>query len=451
MKNTFVLITIIILAFSKLNGQSPERPKKEIPLLSEVVSTLDNATGWILQNNGEWVSATNKIPFREYDFNKINRGRYALGRENFTAIEIRQVTIKDMVYSIMVIKYNDGKYDFPMLEQDWQGFKTLKYYAFKESKWNSVFPDSIASNKPFAVNMELLTSGTIPGYNEKTYLFEIENSVQKAIYLQEESVSNLIFAVYPVEINGKKLIRFKYYETINKFEIYIKFMLEHNWLKLFRNAYYEVDFAEFASFIINIGVVDPNKLNSPGYYRLFFDSGIKKYHEEKFVTALQLFTKAADVNPPDSSLISIFLWKGKSKIQLRQFDEAIKDFSFALNRVPHTLAEKKDWVENYYQRGNAYHEIHDFSNACLDWHKALELGFADALKPIKKTCGKAADLGSLAINLKKASKYYNKALKFYNKEEYLKSQFLFEMSWQNNPMNDNYEIPYYIGMCRFRV
>ena len=450
-KKTIFLIIILSVFVFDLKSQSPERPKREIPLLSEVVSTLDNATGWILQNNGEWVSDKNKIPFKEYNLNKIKRGRYQLGRENFTVIEIRSVTIKDVVYSIIIIKYEDGKYDFPLLEERWQSFKNLKYYAFKESKWNNVFPDSTIFNKPFAVNMQLLTSGTIPDYDEKPYLFEIENAIQKAVYLQEESVSNLIFAMYPVEINGEKFVRFKLYETINKLEIYVKFLLDHNWLKLFRASYYEVDYAEFANFVINIGAIDPSKLIDPNYYRLFLENGIKKYNEEKYVTALQLFTKAAMVNPPDSSLISISLWKGKSRIKLRLFEEAIENLTNALDRVPVTNSEKQDWIEAHYQRGNAYYEIFEFSKACEDWQAALELGYEDALKSVKKYCGKSMENGPLTINIKKAGKYFDKAMKKYQQKEYLEAQFLFEKSWQNNPMNDNYKIPYYIGMCRFNV
>jgi len=450
-KKTIFLIIILSVFVFDLKSQSPERPKREIPLLSEVVSTLDNATGWILQNNGEWVSDKNKIPFKEYNLNKIKRGRYQLGRENFTVIEIRSVTIKHVVYSIIIIKYEDGKYDFPLLEERWQSFKNLKYYAFKESKWNNVFPDSTIFNKPFAVNMQLLTSGTIPDYDEKPYLFEIENAIQKAVYLQEESVSNLIFAMYPVEINGEKFVRFKLYETINKLEIYVKFLLDHNWLKLFRASYYEVDYAEFANFVINIGAIDPSKLKDPNYYRLFLENGIKKYNEEKYVTALQLFTKAAMVNPPDSSLISISLWKGKSRIKLRLFEEAIENLTNALDRVPVTNSEKQDWIEAHYQRGNAYYEIFEFSKACEDWQAALELGYEDALKSVKKYCGKTMENGPLTINIKKAGKYFDKAMKKYQQKEYLEAQFLFEKSWQNNPMNDNYKIPYYIGMCRFNV
>jgi len=450
-KKTIFLIIILSVFVFDLKSQSPERPKREIPLLSEVVSTLDNATGWILQNNGEWVSDKNKIPFKEYNLNKIKRGRYQLGRENFTIIEIRSVTIKDVVYSIIIIKYEDGKYDFPLLEERWQSFKNLKYYAFKESKWNNVFPDSTIFNKPFAVNMQLLTSGTIPDYDEKPYLFEIENAIQKAVYLQEESVSNLIFAMYPVEINGEKFVRFKLYETINKLEIYVKFLLDHNWLKLFRASYYEVDYAEFANFVINIGAIDPSKLKDPNYYRLFLENGIKKYNEEKYVTALQLFTKAAMVNPPDSSLISISLWKGKSRIKLRLFEEAIENLTTALDRVPVTNSEKQDWIEAHYQRGNAYYEIFEFSKACEDWQAALELGYEDALKSVKKYCGKSMENGPLTINIKKAGKYFDKAMKKYQQKEYLEAQFLFEKSWQNNPMNDNYKMPYYIGMCRFNV
>jgi tetratricopeptide (TPR) repeat protein len=42
-------------------------------------------------------------------------------------------------------------------------------------------------------------------------------------------------------------------------------------------------------------------------------------------------------------------------------------------------------------------------------------------------------------------------MKKYEEKEYLDAQFLFEKSLQNNPMNTNFKIPYYIGMCRFNV
>lgn len=446
-----LLSVILILCSVALFGQSPERPRKEVPLISNVIATIDDAEGWMLQNNGEWISAKNKIPFKNYSANKKKSGKNALGQENFDHIDLRSITIGGEIYSILLIYAQDGSYEFPVLEQNWNQFKTLTYYVFKESKWHQIFPDSTVFNQPYAVNTDLVVHGQIDEYNDDSYLFQIENSIRQALYQQAEENTNLIFACYPVQIRDKKYFRFKLYETINKREIYVKYLLPYNRDKLFRTFYYEVPFDEFAGFVDKIALIDASKLNAPGYYRHFIKLGKKKFDEQEYRTALQFFVKASMVNPPDSAMISIFLWKGKAKLQLNAGREALEDFDSAINRTPSTIKAKKDWIEAHYLRGNAYFMMHEYPDACEDWNFALQNGVDKAYEKIRKNCDRRDDGMMRPIDIEKSEKYYGRAMKKYNQEKYLRALHLFEKSWQYNYLSQDFRLPYYTGMCRYRL
>jgi len=439
------------MAFFTAIGQSPERQKKQSSMVSEVISELKKATGWTLQNNGEWTSSQNKIPFFDFKQNKLRRGKFSLGRDNFNKIEIRQIVVEKIIYSILITHFDVGEYEFPILEQNWKEYNALTYYVFKEDRWNLVFPDSITFNKPYAINMRLLISGDIKEYNDKTYLFEIEAAIHKAIYLQEKSIINLIIAAFPVDIHGEKFFRFKFYETINKTEIYIKFLLKHNWVKLFQNYYWEVPFQDFTRFINNIGVIDPAQINNKHYYKYFLQRGIKMYGEGDYVIALQSFTKAAMVNPPDSTLLSIFYWKGKTKLALKVFEEAIVDFDSAINRIPKGPNEYTNWKNAHFEIGNAYYNMGNYVKACANWQKAAEFGISKVEKVIKKNCNKGGSGFPYTVNVDKAEKFFRKAVVKYERQKYVKALSLFEKSWHYNPTTSDYRLPFYIGKCKFNL
>ena len=449
MQKHFLLLVFFFVMMSTGFSQQLERPKKQASLISEIVAQIDKATGWTLQNNGAWISAQNKIPFKEYSLNRISKGRYLLGIENFTNIEVRQVIVLDQIYSILIIKYQDGNYEFPILEQNWTGYEALKYYVFNQNKWNKILPATPEFNKPYAVNMNLLCSGIMPNYNEKTYLFEIENQIQKAVFQREESVSNMIFAVYPIEIAGEKIVRFKIYETLNKKELYVKYLLNYNWEKLFKSHYYEIKFTDFKTFIDDIFVIDPKRLADINYYLTFMEGGVRNFKKEKYVTASQNFSKALLVHPPDTAISSILLWRGKAYQKLKLFDQAKVDFNSILIDTIAPYPDPELLKQVYYLRGNCNYSLYDYNQACKDWQKAAELGSDQALKLLKKNCGKNGDSTVVLSDSKKSIHCFNKGLEKFEDGKYLKSLFLFEDAWKFNPSHNDYRIPYYIGVCRY--
>jgi len=451
MKQRWFLIVLNTFCALMLWGQSPERPKKEIPLITDVIASIDKAQGWTLQNNGEWIDEQNKIPFKDYAQNKRKGGKYNLGQENFDNIIIRSITVNNTVYSILIVYSQGGKYEFPVLEENWTQFNVLTYYVFKEDKWILMFPDSTVFNKPYAVNTNITCTGEIIDYNEESYLFEIENHIRQTIYQQAQGNTNLIFAAYPIKLKDEKYFRFKFYETINKPEIYVKYLLEYNWEKLFRNFYYETSFEDFANFVGKIATIDPSKIKNPDYYLSFMNRGIEKFEKEEYRTALQNFIKASMVNPPDTALISIALWKGKCKLSLRTFNESLQDFDDAISRTPTTVSEKNSWILAHYERGRAYNAIHDYLNACEDWNFSLQNGVSEAFDMIKKNCDKTSSGMLKAINIEKSEKFFRKGIKKLDQEDYLKALHFFESSWKYNYLSKDFRLPYYIGVSRFHL
>ncbi len=296
--------------------------------------------------------------------------------------------------------------------------------------------------------MKLLCSGTIEEYNDKTYLFEIENSIQKAIYLKESSLTNLIFAGYPVHLDDDRYMRFKFYESINKREIYIKYLLPYNWDKLFRNYYYEVDFEDFDEFIENIGVTDPQMMVMPDYYLEFEESGIRAYQKGDFNTALVKFTKAALMSPADSLNAGILMWKARTMIELKLYDEAVTELNKVI--IAKSGTESRDILaEAFYLKGNAKYALHDYLPGCESWQRAMEHGYAAAQEQLKKRCSKQIEASGITLDVEGSNKLFEKGLREYNRGKYLAALLAFEDALAENPVSNNFRIYYYQGMSRF--
>jgi len=64
MKKYLALMTGLVL-INSLAAQPVERTVANLPIISDVRSSLEYATGYAFQDNGIWLSAQNRIPFRE--------------------------------------------------------------------------------------------------------------------------------------------------------------------------------------------------------------------------------------------------------------------------------------------------------------------------------------------------------------------------------------------------
>ncbi len=380
MKKIVIIFILIIGSFSVF-CQNLERPVKDLPIISDVKSKINNAKGWALQDDGAWVSAKNKIPFFSAEQNKGLSGR--LGQDNFTVIEIREVVIDNNSYGILIIKYKKEKYEFPMIKQGWSSYEALNYYVFLPSKLSKILPQPVKFGKTNAVNMEVITSGSISHYKSKSYFSEMATNIRRTIYSRNPSPSNLIIAVYPIKSDDKKYIRFKLIRTFPQKPIYQNYLRPENQIKLFHKSYYEVKYEDFKKFVGGIlSVSEKNPVDFSGFYKLgTFEYGAGDYYE-----AISDLSEAIDRNPNSNFLI--YAYRANAKHKIGNYYGAIEDYSKAIRLKPKEPKAITVWAKSYCNRGVSKYYLKDKEGACKDWHKAVELGVNDAYKYIKKYCTK---------------------------------------------------------------
>ncbi len=68
---------------TQLTAKEVERSMSNLPMISETRSMLLEATGWALQDDGEWISSENRIPFKQVTLNESRKTFYKLGQRKF--------------------------------------------------------------------------------------------------------------------------------------------------------------------------------------------------------------------------------------------------------------------------------------------------------------------------------------------------------------------------------
>ncbi len=245
-----VFFILIALLFTTLaNAQVLDSIAIALPQFSDTASKLKSAKGWLLQNNGEWVSASNKIPNdRTVMYSKSEE--YKFGKENFSSIELKLVEFKKKSYALMIIKATEGFYEFPTLKSNWKTRKTATYYVFEKEKLRSLIPDISMLGKPFSVNLDVYCSGIINLDKDK---LGIENIVSENIIKTNQGINkntgNLIFSIYPIKKEDDEKVLFKFFKTYSKRALYEYYLQPSIQKDLFNKFYYETDFEEFNEFI----------------------------------------------------------------------------------------------------------------------------------------------------------------------------------------------------------
>jgi tetratricopeptide (TPR) repeat protein len=389
---TFTLISVSVPILAQQEDENCQDDATELinySILSPVQSSITSAKGWARQDNGKWVSSQNRIPFTDEKTSKSNNPRRKLGQDNFIAIELRKIMIKDRQYNVLIKKYHDGEFEFPILKEDWKDFNSLDYYVFESKLLEQILPHEVPFNQKYAVNLNTFARGTIRNYDPDREEDLIVRDVQAVIDGYKVNDWNLVFAVYPVKNGDTEVVRFKLIKTFRKDYLVSHFVAPDNWEMLFDKSFYEVPFHIFKSFIRNSeeyyipeaeiadSIIDP--------YLSYYNQGVLKYQMGDYESAIQFFLKALQIDPEtDDFLIYSFLGNARSK--MRFYNDAIGDYDKALDLKPKNMMDYSDWVRNYFNRGVAKYYLQDIAGACKDWEKALELGFGPAHDYITKYC-----------------------------------------------------------------
>jgi len=351
--------------------------------LSPVQSEIVNLRGWAKQDNGSWLSAPNRIPFTDEKTNKSTRGERKLGQDNMISLQLRKVMIGNKQYNVMVKKYHDGEYEFPVLQEEWRGFKSLEFYVFPSNKLDEILPDEIPFNKQYAVNMQLFARGTVRDYENKVEDDEIVRAIQRVERSEVVNDWNIIFAVFPIKNGDAEVVRFKLIKSFNQKYLASFYAAPSNWESNFEMTFYETNFFRFKSFIRDAQefvldvTEDVDNLTPNSAYENNYNWGILRYQMGDWPTAIEYFNKAL-LDKPDTEDFLIYSFRGNARSKMQQYNDAIGDFDRALDIKPDDIMEYSNWVKNYFNRGVAKYYMNDMEGACKDWNKALELGFGQA-------------------------------------------------------------------------
>ena len=384
-KITFFTYFLILTLLA--HSQGALDPNMNFSTISKVHSRLLNAKGWAMMDNGNWLSAKNKIPFTNSKTNVKESEKTKLGEDNFIALELKKVLIQNKQYNIIVKKYHDGEFEFPLLKEGWRKFQSVTFYVFESGQLSKVLPDEVTFNNPFAVNLNVFCSGNIRDYNPQLINDYIAEKIQKTLNTTSINTVNLIFAVYPIKTKDEEAVRFKLIQTFSKKSLYDFYMSSMNKYKLFSSSYYAVNYHVFKSFIRNAQVfnipasVDPNDFSS------YLSWGILKYQTGDYIGTVKDLSTAIKIDP-DTSLSILYSYLGNAKSKLGDYNGAIEDFDRAIEIKPTDVMDYSNWIKNYYNRGVTKFFLNDIDGACSDWKAALELGFGLAYDSYNQYCKK---------------------------------------------------------------
>jgi tetratricopeptide (TPR) repeat protein len=411
LKNKAVFFRIfIVFAFLVtplfLTAQKKERKKKNknkcetvseqdlvnYATLSPPLSVINHATGWARQNNGAWYSMKNEIPFSDQKANKDISGARKLGEDNIIQFEMRSLIIGNKQYSVLIKKYRDGKYEFPVLKEDWKPFHSLDFYIFPTLRLFKVLPDSVPFNQSYATALHVLTRGTIKDYEHKNWESLLVGQAEQTHMGEKINGADLILAVYPIKNNGKEVCRFRLIKSFDNDYLESIYTAPNHWDRLFERKFYEVDFYVFKNFIQAakdkyVKVLPKAAGANANTFENNYNWGILKYQAGDYIKAIEYFKKALALNP-DTKDFMLFAYLGNAQSKLHRYGDAIESYGQALSINPQNVMQYANWVKNYFNRGVAKYYLGNMEGACKDWNKALELGFGTAHDYILEYCSK---------------------------------------------------------------
>ncbi|MFL9845240.1 hypothetical protein [Flavobacterium rhizosphaerae] len=161
MKKMYLLALLI---FIPLTNNAQERVNATVPTINPVSKgKITEATGWLQNDDGEWLSRKNRIPWNLSGEDKtlMDYQYYALGenRENFTYMGLYDVTINDSTYTILIKKGKEGYYKYESLQEGWTPQDIITYYVFDNNELEKL--KNLESDKNHEIKIKTLYSNRI--------------------------------------------------------------------------------------------------------------------------------------------------------------------------------------------------------------------------------------------------------------------------------------------------
>jgi tetratricopeptide (TPR) repeat protein len=98
--------------------------------------------------------------------------------------------------------------------------------------------------------------------------------------------------------------------------------------------------------------------------RAQFTKGISEFYNNRFESAIGLFTKVVEADPENAEA---YYFRGSAWFNMKQYDKAIADLDKAISIQP-------KYAEAYSTKGDILALLQKHDEACASWRKAQELG-----------------------------------------------------------------------------
>jgi tetratricopeptide (TPR) repeat protein len=412
MKKATILFSVLIYSVLLIGQAKDAYELENFSIMSPVQSQITEAKGWSMQDNGKWAYGDNSIPYTDSRTNTSRQpGTEDLGIDNFISIDLRKIMIDDKQYNVLVKKYRAGEYEFPLISQGWTGYTSLDFWVFKGEKLAELLPEKPQFNVMYLVDLDCFISSSIKNFEKNVFIDgdlnlkssstgvvrgfdKYEGSYEEAIIRQiqdvragkKRSFGNLFIAVYPIKANDKEVVRFKFVKTYKNDNLVKMQASPDNWKNLFESSFYEVDYTTYSSFIQDSKNYFVELDKSPTEYSSNYNWGILRYQIGDYVGALEAFNKAINENPETDDFM-IYSYRGNTKSKSGLYNDAIADFTKAIELKPTKVIDYSNWVKNYFNRGVAKYYIENLEGACEDWKKSYDLGYGSASEYLNNYCG----------------------------------------------------------------
>lgn len=240
MKQYYLIIALLFTALSF----SQERVNAALPKLNPVASgRIPEVTGWTQNDAGEWLSRKNRIPSNLSGEDKIllDHENEALGedRENFIDISVRDVTINDSVYSILIKKFKDGFYKYSSIREGWIPTNNLDYFVFRKEELNKF--KNLEPNRVYEIKIDpIYTNDQMVSVTGKDYLKLVSEDLFKEMKKNQSAPSKKLVIYFKLYNNKVRFIIQSYTQylspnfTIDEFEKRYYETTKENFEKLFK-------------------------------------------------------------------------------------------------------------------------------------------------------------------------------------------------------------------------
>ncbi|MCX6281645.1 MAG: hypothetical protein NTU51_06765 [Bacteroidetes bacterium] len=454
------------------NKQSPDnlsRSMADLPMVSETRSILEFATGWALQNNGEWLSRENSIPWKDQELNKSSKPSYKLGKENFINLEVRDVLVNNEMYAVFIIRFKTGWYEFPMLMEDWHKQTAVTYFVCKLSKFQAVIPEKMEFNKFYIQNLDALCDNTLINFDERYLNSTIAYNISQIQTLKTITPHNLLIAFMGVQAGGQTTARFRLIQVMNKEKFYGPYLDAKNRDKLFKGSYYECDFGAFRSLInYSGGSYIQAFTGAPKSADEYYKRGLSDYASGNYVQAISNLTEASKY-PPYSTFFLTYAYRANARQKVGDNAAAMMDFDKAISLKPAEQNYYSAWLTVIYNRGVAKFNNKDRDGACADWNTALQFGLKDVAndQAIKDHCRGYRFTGptvaltqGISTNFSDASspesmtdyyKVYWEGVWKYEHGNFQDALRYFNRAIELRPQDKAFMVYYYRGSCKLKI